>query len=172
MYNTDEAIKQTLKDIETMEAVNKALPAIKKVIEKWDGKVFTKRIEADLKALNLPGHIYYSTAYEERFSINYSPEGSHQWFTILHTMKPSNKYYDKEKSFLDPDKRVSAERAFREIEAGRVQRLQTITSYKEHLATWEEKKAQMEMLKKQLATIANSIPYQMQDYFNMRVNRY
>ena len=75
MYNTDEAIKQTLKDIETMEAVNKALPAIKKVIEKWDGKVFTKRIEADLKALNLPGHIYYSTAYEERFEINYSTEG-------------------------------------------------------------------------------------------------
>lgn len=172
MYNTDEAIKQTLKDIETMEAVNKALPEIKKVISKWDGKVFNKRIEADLQALNLPGHIYYSTCYEERYEINYSPEGSHQWFSILHTMKPSNKYYDKEKSFLDPDKRVSAERSFQMIEAGRVERLKTITAYKEHLETWQEKKAQMEMLKKQLSTIAASIPYTMQDYFNMRVKYY
>lgn len=172
MNNTDEAIKQTLKDIETMEAVNKALPEIKKVIAKWDGKVFNKRIESDLKALNLPGHIYYSTSYEERYEINYSPEGSHKWFTILHTMKPTNKYYDKEKSFLDPDKRLSAERAFQYIEAGRVERLKTITAYKEHLTTWEQKKEQIEMLKKQLNTIVSTIPYTMQDYFNIRVSRY
>lgn len=168
MYNTDEAIKQTLKDIEAMEECNKVLPEIKKVISKWDGKVFNKRIEADLKALNLPGHIYLSTCYDERWEINYSPEGSHKWFSILHTMKPSNKYYDKDKSFMDPDKRVSAERSFQMIEAGRVERLKTITAYKDTLNTWQEKKAQIEMLKKQISTITATIPYALQDYFNIR----
>lgn len=168
MYNMDEAVKQTLKDIETMEAVNAILPEVKKVIKAWNGKVFNKRIEADLKALDLPGHIYLSTCYEERWDINYSPKGSNKWFTLLHTMKPTNKYYDKDKSFMDPDKRVSAERSFQMIEAGRVERLKTITAYKETLQTWEQKKAQIEMLKKQISTITATIPYQLQDYFNIR----
>lgn len=82
------------------------------------------------------------------------------------------RYYDKEKSFVDPDKRISQERSFKIIEEKRIERLKTITAYKEHLATWEEKKKQMEQLKKQLKTLADSIPYTMQDYFNMRVKYY
>lgn len=172
MMSKDEAIKKTLEDIEAMEAVNAVLPAIKKVIAKWDGKVFNKRIETDLKALDLPGRIYLATHDETRWYIQYSPEKSNQWFTILHTMRPSNKYFDPEKSFITAEKRVVKSKAFEQIEAGRVERLKTITSYREHLATWEEKNKQIEMLKKQLSTIVNSIPYTMQDYFNMRVSRY
>lgn len=168
MYNTDEAIKQTLKDIENMEAVNKALPEIKKVISKWDGKMLNKRIDTDLKALNLPGHIYFSTSYEYRWEISYSPQGSNQWFCILHTMKPSYKGFDPEKSFIDADKRVSVNKAFEMIEAGRVERLQKITAYKDFLQTWETKKAQIDMLKKQISSIVGTIPYTLQDYFNMR----
>lgn len=169
MYNTDEAIKQTLKDIENMEAVNKALPEIKKVIKKWDGKVFNKRIEADLKALNLPGYIYLSTCYDYRWEISYSPKGSNQHFCILHTMKPSYDHFDPEKSFMNADKRVVASRAFQMIEEGRVKRLKDINAYREHLQTWEAKKTQIDILKKQLSAIVNTIPYTMQDYFNMRV---
>jgi hypothetical protein len=164
----DEAIKQTLKDIEAMEAVNAVLPAIKKVITKWDGKVFNKRIETDLQALDLPGRIYLAKHDENRWYIQYSPENSNQWFTILHTMRPSNKYFEPEKSFLNADKRLSRERAFQQIEAGRVERLKNITAYKEHLATWDEKEKMLDILKKQIATITGSIPYTMQDYFGIR----
>jgi len=172
MYSTEEAIKRTLKDIEEMEEVNRALPAIKKVVAKWDGKMLNKRFGDDLQALGLPGRIYLSTQYENSWEVHYHPEKSNNWYTVLHGSRPSCKYYEPEKSFVDPDKRISAERAFRIIEAHRVERLQKITSYKEHLETWEQKKAQMDMLKKQLNAIAASIPYTMQDYFNMRVNRY
>lgn len=168
----DEAIKQTLKDIEAMEAVNAALPAIKKVIAKWDGKVFNKRIETDLKALDLPGNIYLATHDENRWYIQYSPKGFNQWFTILHTMRPSNKYFDPEKSFLNEDKRLSVEKAFRQIEAGRVERLKNITAYREHLATWEEKEKMLDILRKQINTITSSIPYTMQDYFGIRRKYY
>lgn len=172
MYNTDEAIKKTLRDIEEIEAANKALPEIKKVIEKWDGKVINKRFGDDLQAAGIPGHIYLGTHYENSYEICYQPENGHKWFTVLFGTRPSCNYYVKEKSFVDPDKRISAERAFQLLEAGRVDRLKTIAAYREHLATWKEKKAQMEILKKQLRTLADSIPYTMQDYFNMRVNRY
>lgn len=164
----DEAIKQTLKDIEAMEAVNAALPAIKKVIAKWDGKVFNKRIETDLQALDLQGRIYLAKHDENRWYIQYSPEKSNQWFTILHTMRPSNKYFEPEKSFLNADKRLSREKAFQQIEAGRVERLKNIAAYKEHLATWDEKEKMLDILKKQITTITGSIPYTMQDYFGIR----
>lgn len=172
MYSTDEAIKRTLADIEEMEEVNKALPAIKKVIEKWDGKVINKRLNDDLQKLELPGRIYLSTAYENTYEVHYHPKQSSNWYTVLSGMRPCCRYYDKEKSFVDPDKRISQERSFKIIEEKRIERLKTITAYKEHLSTWEEKKKQMEQLKKQLKTLADSIPYTMQDYFNMRVKYY
>jgi len=168
----EDAIKKTLEDIEAMEAVNAALPAIKKVIAKWDGKCFNKRIEADLKALDLPGQIYLATHDENRYYIQYSPKGHGQWFTILHTMRPSNKYFDPEKSFLTAEKRLSREKAFEQIEAGRVERLKNITAYREHLATWEEKEKMLEMLRKQINTITSTIPYTMQDYFGIRRRYY
>jgi hypothetical protein len=174
MMNKDEAIKQTLKDIEAMEAVNAALPAIKKVIANWDGKVFNKRIEADLKALDLPGNIYMSTYDENRWSIDYTvrDSGQTQHFTILYTLRPSNKYFDPEKSFLNADKRLSREKAFEQIEAGRVERLQRIAAYREHLATWEEKEKMLDILRKQINTITSTIPYTMQDYFGIRRKYY
>lgn len=172
MYSTDEAIKQTLQDIAAMEETNAALPKIKKVVEKWSGKMLNKRFGDDLAALELPGRIYLSTCYENSWEVHYRPTHGNKYYTVLHGTKPTCRYYEQEKSFVDPDKRISTERAFAIIEAGRVERLKTITAYKEHLETWEEKKAQMDILKKQLATIANSIPYTLQDYFNMRVNRY
>ena len=168
----DEAIKRTLRDIEDMEAANAALPAIKKVIAKWDGKVFNKRIETDLQALDLPGRIYLATHDENRYYIQYKPETSNSWFTILHTMRPSNKYFDENKSFLNADKRLSKEKAFAQIEEGRVKRLQDITAYKEHLATWDEKEKMLDILRKQINTITSSIPYTMQDYFGIRRKYY
>ena len=52
MYLTEEeAIKKTLKDIEEMKEVNKVLPAVKKVVNKWDNKVFNKRFGEDLQKL-------------------------------------------------------------------------------------------------------------------------
>jgi len=168
----DEAIEKTLEDIKAMEAVNEVLPAIKKVIAKWDGKVFNKRIETDLKALDLPGNIYLATHDENRWYIQYSPKGFNQWFTIIHTMRPSNKYFDPEKSFLTAEKRLSREKAFEQIEAGRVERLKTITSYREHLATWDEKEKMLDILYKQISTITGTIPYTMQDYFGLHRRRY
>jgi hypothetical protein len=170
--NREEAIKKTLTLIDDMEAVNKVLPEVKKVIAAWDGKVLNKRIEKDLEALGLPGHIYFTTRYENTYEINYRPEKGNDWYTILSGSRPTCQYYTKENSFVDPDKRISAERAFMKIEAGRVERLQRITSYRDHLTTWEAKKAQMEILKKQLKTIADSVPYGLRDYFGMRVSNY
>jgi hypothetical protein len=168
----EDAIKQTLKDIETMEAVNAILPQVKKVIEKWNGKMLNKRIEADLKVLDLPGHIYFATSDENRFYIQYSPAGHNQWFTLLHTMRPSNKYFDPEKSFIDSDKRISREKAFQQIEAGRVERLQKITEYKLFLETYEDKLQKIAMLKKQLSTLTESIPYTLIDYFGLKHRYY
>ena len=173
MYlTTEDAIKRTLKDIEEMEAVNAALPIIKKVIEAWDGKVLNKRFGDALQAAGLPGRIYLDNHYDTTWEVHYHPENSNNWYTVLHGAKPTCKYYKPENSFVTPEKRISAAQAFTLIEAGRVERLQKITAYKEHLRTWEAKKAQIEMLKKQLKTITDSIPYAMQDYFNMRVKYY
>lgn len=168
----EDAIKQTLKDIETMEAVNAVLPQIKKVIDKWNGKVINKRIEADLKALDLPGHIYLMTHDENRLYIQYSPKSSNEWFTILHTMKPNNKYFDEAKSFINSDKRISREKAFQQIEARRVERLQRITAYKQFLETYEEKLNMLEMLKKQMNTITEDIPTTLIDYFELKHRYY
>lgn len=168
----EDAIKQTLKDIETMETVNAILPQVKKVIEKWNGKMLNKRIEADLKALDLPGHIYFATSDENRFYIQYSPAGHNQWFTLLHTMRPTNRYFDPEKSFIDSDKRISREKAFQQIEAGRVERLQRITAYKQFLETYEEKLNMLEMLKKQMNTITEGIPTTLIDYFGLKHRYY
>ena len=172
MYSTDEAIKQTLKDIDEMEQVNKILPEIKKVVQKWDGKVLNKRFENDLKALGLPGSIYLDRHYETIYEVCYSPGQGHKWYTVLHGAKPGSNYYDINKSFVDENKRISAEKAFMIIEQGRIERLQKITAYREHLETWEAKKAQIDTLKKQLKTIVDTIPYTMQDYFNMRIKYY
>ena len=87
-------------------------------------------------------------------------------------MKPSNKYFDAEKSFMDADKRVSRERAFREIEEGRVRRLKDITAYRTFLETWDEKQKMLEMLTKQISTLTADIPYTMQDYFGIRRKYY
>jgi hypothetical protein len=172
MYmSTEDAIKRTLHDIDDMEKVNAALPIIKKVIASFDGKILNKRLDDALKAAGLPGHIYM-TARDNSWDICYQPEKANAWYTILWGSKPSCQYYSKEKSFVDPDKRISAERAFTLIEAGRVERLQKITAYREHLTTWEAKKAQLEMLKKQLKTIADSVPYSLRDYFGMNVRYY
>ena len=171
MYNTEEAIKRTLADIDEMERVNAALPEIKKVIASFDHKVMNKRLEAALQAADLPGRIYIHDR-DNSWEIYYYPGLNTATYCILWGSKPSCNYYSKEKSFVDPDKRISAERAFAMIEAGRVERLQKITAYREHLTTWEAKKAQIEMLKKQLKAIADTIPYTMQDYFNMRVKYY
>lgn len=168
----EDAIKQTLKDIEIMEAVNAVLPQIKRVIEKWDGKVLNKRIEADLKALNLPGHIYFATHDENRLYIHYSPANTNHWFTILHTMRPNNKYFDPEKSFINADKRINKSKAFEQIEAGRVERLQRITAYKQFLETYEEKLNMLEMLKKQMNTITEGIPTTLIDYFGLKHRYY
>lgn len=171
-YSLEQARKKTLEDIEAMEAFNKALPAIRTVIRKWDGKVFNKRIEADLKALDLPGNIYLSTCYEYRWEICYSPENTHKYFTVLHTMKPSYNHFDETKSFLTPEKRIKADTALEQIEQKRVEHLKTITAFRDHLETWEEKKKQIEILTKQLNAITDTIPYGLREYFNIRNSHY
>lgn len=174
MYmSTEDAIKRTLHDIEDMEKVNAALPIIKKVIASFDGKVMNKRLEAALQAADLPGRIFIHDR-DNSWEVYYYPvKHTHsEHYCILWGSKPSCQYYNNEKSFVDPDKRISAERAFTLIEAGRVERLQKITAYREHLTTWEAKKAQLEMLKKQLKTIADSVPYSLRDYFGMNVRYY
>jgi len=167
MMTTEEAIKKTLQEIEEMQAVNAVLPEIKKVIARFDGKVLNKRLDEALNAAGLPGRIYLSTHYENSWEVNYQPENakSNNWYTVLFGTRPSCQYYDREKSFVDPDKRISAERAFQMIEAGRVERLQKITAYRDHLTTWEVRKQQIEMLKKQLDALKNTIPYGIRSYF-------
>ena len=167
MMTKDEAIKKTLKDIEEMEAVNAVLPAVKKVVEKWDGKVFNKRFETDLKELNLPGHIYLTTYDTRRYEVNYRPEKANNWYTIMFTIRPNDKYFDPEKSFLNENKRLSKVKAFQQIEERRVKRLQEITSYRTFLATWDEKEKMLDILTKQIATITEDIPYTMRDYFGI-----
>jgi hypothetical protein len=168
---TDEAIKRTLHDIEDMQAVNAALPIIKKVIQQFDHKIMNKRLETALQDAGLPGRIYIHDR-DNSWDIYYYPENSNNCMTVLWGSKPACTYYNKEKSFVDPDKRINAARAFELIETGRVERLQKITAYREHLNTYETKKAQIELLKKQLKAITDTIPYAMQDYFNMRVKYY
>lgn len=166
MYDMNEAVKQTKEDIAAMEAVNKILPEFKKVVAKWDGKVFNKRFEADMKAA-IPGHIYLVTHYETTYEIHYQPENTHKWYTILSGSRPTCKYWTPENSFLTENKRLDKERAFQLIENRRVERLKEITQYKEHLETWQAKKEQLQQLEKAIKAITDTIPYQMQDYFNM-----
>ena len=172
MYDMDKAVKETQKDIEMMEAVNKVLPEVKKLITKFDNKVINKRLDTALKDLNLPGYIYLNTHYETTYSISYKPAESNEYYTILNGVRPSCRYYVKEKSFLDEDKRISAERAYTLIEESRIERLKKITKYKEILQSWEEKKTQVEMLKKQIRTIVDDVPYELQHRFNLAVKYY
>ena len=167
MYNKEMAEKATKKDIQMMEEVNKALPEIKKLIAKFDGKVINKRLDTALKDLGLPGYIYFSTYYETSYIIMYKPTNSNEAYTVLSGFRPSCRYYDKEKSFVNEDKRISAERAFKLIEERRVKRLKEITTYKEILQTYEEKKAQIELLKKQLRTIVDDVPYELRRRFDL-----
>lgn len=168
----EEAVKETTKDIEMMEKVNRALPAIKAVIAKFDGKVLNKRLDAALKELDLDGYIYLNTHYETTFSICFSPSETNEYYTILNGLRPSCRYYDKEKSFVNEDKRISAERAYNLIEECRVERLKKITKYKEILQTYEEKRTQVELLKKQLRTIVSEVPYELQNRFGLVVRYY
>ena len=167
MMTTEEATRKTIQEIEEMQAVNAVLPEIKKVIARFDGKVLNKRLEDALQAAGLPGRIYLSTHYENSWEVNYHPENakSNTWYTVLSGTRPSCQYYDREKSFVDPDKRISAERAFQIIEAGRVERLQRIAAYRDHLATWEVRKQQISTLKKQLDALIGTIPYGVRSYF-------
>lgn len=172
MYNREQAAKATEKDIQMMEEVNKVLPAVKKLISSFDGKVINKRLDTALKDLGLPGYIYFCTHYETTFSILYKPAESNDYYTILNGTRPSCRYYVKEKSFVDEDKRISAERAYNLIEECRVERLKKITKYKEILQTYEEKKAQVELLKKQLRTIVDDVPYELRHRFDLEVKYY
>lgn len=172
MYDKEMAEKATKKDIQMMEEVNKALPEIKKLIAKFDGKVINKRLDTALKELNLPGYIYLSTYYETSYIIMYKPKDSNEAYTILSGARPNFRYYDKEKSFINEDKRISAERAYNLIEECRVERLKKITKYKEILQTYEEKKAQVELLKKQLRTIVDDVPYELRHRFDLEVKYY
>lgn len=170
-FTKEQAIDRTNHDIEEMQEVNKALPKIKKVIAKWDGKILNKRLDSDLKAIGLPGYIYLCTSYDNSWEICYRPEKSNQSYCILHGLRPTCRYYEESKSFVNPEKRIKADKAFEDIEAKRVDRLKTIAAYKEHLETWEEKYRQIELLKRELAAITKTIPYTLQDYFNMKVAR-
>ena len=172
MYDKEMAEKATKKDIQMMEEVNKALPEIKKLIAKFDGKVINKRLDAALKDLGLPGYIYLSTYYETSYIIMYKPKDSNEAYTILSGARPNLSYYDKEKSFVNEDKRISAERAYALIEECRVERLKKITKYKEILQTYEEKRTQVELLKKQLRTIVDTVPYELRRRFDLEVRYY
>ena len=167
MLTKEEAIKKTLQEIDEMQAVNAALPEIKRVVARFDGKVLNKRLDDALKEAGLPGRIYLSTHYENSWEINFYPDGarSNNYYTVLHGARPSCEYYSPENSFVDENKRISAERAFKIIEAGRVERLQKITAYRDHLETWEVKKAQIETLKKELKILIDSIPYGIRSNF-------
>lgn len=172
-YSTEEAVKQTLKDIEDMQQVNAILPEIKKIVTKWDGKCFNKRFQSDLEALKLPGRIYLYTHYETTYEVHYQPKNSNKWYTVFSGVKPGTKYYRQDNSFLNEDKRLNKQKTFEIIEQRRVERLQNITKYREHLATYEEKQKQLETLEKAIKAITDTIPCEMQNYFRMyyRVSR-
>lgn len=172
MYSMEDAIKRTLHDIQDMEDVNAVLPAVKKLLKAWDGKVLNKRLDTALQELNLPGRIYLSDSYKNSWEIRYKPEKANDWYIILWGHRPTCHYFDPAKSFVNENKRIDASRCNELIEEKRIERLKTIQSYKNHLETWETKKAQLSILSKEIDTLINSIPYTMRDYFNMNYRRY
>lgn len=168
MMTREDAIKRTLADIQGMEEANSVLPVVRKVMRDFDGKVFNCRLEKALKEA-LPDHrIYVSTSYETIIEINFHPDhGSNNWITLLSGHKTTAKYYDPEKSFLTPEKRIDAAKALDLIEAKRVERLKRINEYKIFLENEQQIMQQLSILYKQIGTITATIPYTMRDYFGI-----
>lgn len=165
-YTEEDAIKATEKDIAAYEEANAILPAVRKVVREFDGKVFNCRLEKALKELD-PRLVVF-THYETTIEIAYRPScGNNNWVTLFSGSKPSCRYYSEKNSFLTPEKRIDAAKALELMEVKRAERLKEITEYKIFLEHYAETKRQLSMLKKQIDTITSNIPYKMRDYFRM-----
>lgn len=51
-YNYEDAEKQIQKDMEAYNEVNATLPAVRKVIRSFDGKIFNVKLEKALQEIN------------------------------------------------------------------------------------------------------------------------
>ena len=165
-YTEEDAIKATEADIRAYEEANEILPAVRKLIREFDGKMFNCKLDKALNALD--PRLGVSTHYETTIEVYYRPScGSNHWISIFSGSKPSCKYYKEENSFLTPDKRINADKALEIIEERRAERLKKIYEYRNFLDNYQETKKQLETLCKQINTITDQIPYTMRDYFRM-----
>lgn len=169
-YNYEDAEKQIQKDMEAYNEVNATLPAVRKVIRSFDGKIFNVKLEKALQEINPRIHVYkrYNSV-----EIYMYCQGSSNPLTICSSALPDNSYHDNAKHFIQDNKRINADLALQDIETHRAGRLKEMDSWKQFLQNREQIKQQLEALKKEIDYITGLIPYRMRDYFGIgyRVTR-
>lgn len=169
-YNYEDAEKQVQKDIEAYSEVNAMLPAVRKVIRDFDGKIFNVKLEKALQQIH--PRIYVHKRYSSVEVYMYSQFSSNP-LTICSSALPGNSYHDNKKHFIQDNKRINADLALQDIEANRAGRLKEIDSWRQFLQNREQISSQLEALRKEIDYITDLIPYKMRDYFGMgyRVTR-
>ena len=163
-YNHEDAEKQVKKDIEAYSEVNAILPAVRKVIRDFDGKIFNVRLEKALQEIH--PRIYVHKRYNTVEIYMYC-QHSNNPMTICSSALPGNSYHDNMKHFIQDNKRINADLALQDMETHRASRLKEIDSWKQFLENREQISVQLEALKKEIDYITDLIPFRMRDYFGI-----
>lgn len=136
-----------------------AFPAVRRVVESYNGKCYNKRLtEALREAIGETGSIY-AEKNGNRLSINYSPRGVNAWHLVA-----SVKLADA----LPDGKRINAAAivdSMRETRAGLLRRAYEIEETGRNVETI---RTQLDAIERELAAVMEPISYEARDLYGLR----
>lgn len=153
----DQAVKSY---IETYRKAAALYPAIKKVIQNFDKKVFNKRLETALQE-GTGAQVY---VYNRPNMIDIHMYGGPRstWITLATLSKDD---------FID-GKRINAEKLIGSLTENRNRLLQTAARYEKQIEEIDRVKEQLKILKKQIAGVLEPYDYTIRDIYGINLKLY
>ena len=171
----EKAMKLANLHIEALKTALGFTDEIKEVLQKFDGKPITKRIDTALKKIN--PHLYTVREYNS-FRINWIIEN--RYFC-----ENGGAYYIKENTIsilwatcfssygdnvLDSENCLIAEQAIKELDRQNEQTKESIKNATEQLANIENAISEHERIKKELESFNRSVNWLVNSYFELRID--
>lgn len=149
------------KAIDSHRAAAAAFPVVRRVIERFDGKVYNCRLEQALKSeIGESGSIYCRKEYDGSISIEYTPRGAYSWQCVGSIPLSAD------------SKRIDARAVVEDMKDRRADHLKRAFDIEETERHIDEILQQIEGGKRALNRLIDSIPYEVLDAYGIRQTHY
>lgn len=149
------------KAIDSHRAAAAVFPVVRRVIERFDGKVYNCRLERALKnEISEAGHIYCRKEYSGNISIEYAACNSYGWQCVASIPLSAD------------SKRIDARSVIEDMQAIRAEHLKKAFDIEDTGRHIEEIQARIDGLKKALNATIDSISYEARDAYGIRGTHY